>query len=170
MEANTIIKLNGKNYLLTQQAIVNGSNYYMACEVDDGNIIKQKYGIFRERINEKGETLFSLVQDEKEKIAVYKLFIEDVIREMETDPNFLSVGSIVNMKRRQFALIDYIPYEAELFAIFTTLDKPLDIVVARRDVDKDGKVHYIDVTTSDDGVAVIQIHAQITLEDENSEN
>ena len=171
MDINSMITLkDGQNYLLTQKTEYNGAKYFLAVGCNDKGILQKKYGVIREVI-ENGKTFAEFVQDsEKEtKRAVLELFAIDFAKEVERDAKFLQVGQIVGMNGRDFALLDFIPMYGNLYGIFMTITKPLEIKVCKRGVTAKGEEQFFDVTNRDEGVLALQIHSLIHSTDDEGE-
>ena len=160
MEINTIITINKNNYLLTQKVNYNNTEYFMAIAVDEKDQLLHKYGIFKE-VEKDSKKLVDLVRDPKEKKAVYELLAKDFNTEVLKDKDLMPVGQLVSMKNRQFVLLDYIPYNESIYMVFITIEKPCDIVVCLRGMDKQGKIHLYDVTAEDIGIEILQLFAKI---------
>ena len=124
MEANTIIEVNGINYLITQKVVYNKTNYYMVAEMQ-GQKIVNSYGLIKEVLRD-GKVIVDKVVDEKEQIQVYKLLIRDFSKDIEKVnlKNFIPIGEIVKIKDRDFALLDYIPMAKKMYMVFLTTSKP----------------------------------------------
>ena len=90
-----------------------------------------------------------------------KLGAKDFVEEVDKDVKFLKVGQVVEMNGRDYTVVDFIPMYDNLYAIFVTLQKPLDIMVCRRSVNNKGEEEFVNVTTLDEGVAVLQIHSAL---------
>lgn len=160
MEINTIVEVNKNNYLLTQKVEYNNTNYFMAVAVNENAKMLDKYGIFKE-IQQEDKILVDIIRDADEKKAVYELLVKDFNSNFLKDNNSMAIGQIVVMKNRNFALLDYIPFEGMIFIVFVSVEKPVDIVVCLRGVDEQGNQHLYDVTTEDIGVEVLRIFASI---------
>lgn len=160
MEINTIIEVNKNNYLLTQKVEYNNTNYFMAVAVNENAEMLDKYGIFKE-IQQEDKILVDIIRDADEKKAVYELLVKDFNSNFLKDNNSMAIGQIVVMKNRNFALLDYIPFEGMIFVVFVSVEKPVDIVVCLRGIDEQGNQHLYDVTTEDVGVEVLRIFASI---------
>lgn len=160
MEINTIVEVNKNNYLLTQKVEYNNTNYFMAVAVNENAKMLDKYGIFKE-IQQEDKILVDIIRDADEKKAVYELLVKDFNSNFLKDNKSMAIGQIVVMKNRNFALLDYIPFEGMIFVVFVSVEKPVDIVVCLRGVDEQGNQHLYDVTTEDIGVEVLRIFASI---------
>ena len=160
MEINTIVEVNKNNYLLTQKVEYNNTNYFMAVAVNENAEMLDKYGIFKE-IQQEDKILVDIIRDADEKKAVYELLVKDFNSNFLKDNNSMAIGQIVVMKNRNFALLDYIPFEGMIFVVFVSVEKPVDIVVCLRGIDEQGNQHLYDVTTEDVGVEVLRIFASI---------
>lgn len=160
MEINTIVEVNKNNYLLTQKVEYNNTNYFMAVAVNENAEMLDKYGIFKE-IQQEDKILVDIIRDADEKKAVYELLVKDFNSNFLKDNNSMAIGQIVAMKNRNFALLDYIPFEGMIFVVFVSVEKPVDIVVCLRGIDEQGNQHLYDVTTEDIGVEVLRIFASI---------
>lgn len=160
MEINTIVEVNKNNYLLTQKVEYNNTNYFMAVAVNENAKMLDKYGIFKE-IQQEDKILVDIIRDADEKKAVYELLVKDFNSNFLKENNSMAIGQIVVMKNRNFALLDYIPFEGMIFVVFVSVEKPVDIVVCLRGVDEQGNQHLYDVTTEDIGIEVLRIFASI---------
>lgn len=160
MEINTIVEVNKNNYLLTQKVEYNNTNYFMAVAVNENAKMLDKYGIFKE-IQQEDKILVDIIRDADEKKAVYELLVKDFNSNFLKDNKSMAIGQIVVMKNRNFALLDYIPFEGMIFVVFVSVEKPVDIVVCLRGVDEQGNQHLYDVTTEDIGIEVLRIFASI---------
>ncbi len=157
MEANDLIEINGKHYLLTQKANYKGANYFVAVEIVDGKMI-HKYGTFREDIAKDGTVYMNLVEDPNILTEVYKLFIEDLYKDIENDPNYLEPGRIVTMgDDRDYVLLDYIPYLQDIYSVFITIDAPINMIVAKRNANN----KLVDMSDTQEGVDVLRIYGLV---------
>ncbi len=169
MDANTIIELNGLDYIITQKVVYNKTNYYMVAELKDQKV-QNTFGLLRERV-QNGKVLLDSVEEKNEQLAVYKLLIKDLCKDIEKVDlkNFIQLGEIVTINKREYALLDYIPMAKKIYMVFMTISKPVDIVIARRDVDASGKMRIVDVTALDEGIKVLRLFSLIHSEEEEDQ-
>ena len=144
MDVNTVVTLDGKDYLLTQKTQYNGYNYYMAGRIE-GNKMLNTYGVFKET-NVNGKTILSSVDEENELTAVYALLTRDLLEETEKLENRIAIGSFVDLDGKEYIVLDYIPYEENQYMILVTSTKPIDVLVSKLIKKPDNTLDYEDVS------------------------
>ena len=166
MDINSIIEVDGADYLITQKVIYNKSNYYMLAGLN-GDKINNTFGVVRE-YNKNGKTVVTTKLDKDEQLQVYKLLIQDLNSEIEKidTSEFIAVGTPVDIEGEEFYLMDYIPMAGKIFMVCSTLEQPFKVVIVRRDKDKSGKIEFVDVTRTQQGLDVLRIYSMLNSEEE----
>ncbi len=161
MEKDSIVTLNGRRFALTQEAMYNGNKYFIAVEVDPKtNQMLEKYGVLKE-VMVNGVACLDIVRNKNEKVEATKALIKDFEVDLAEDKNNIPVGQFVKLNGKEYILLDYIPYENNMYMVFLTSSKPLDMIIAKRTINNNEEMSLEDVTTTDDGIAVLRLFTMI---------
>lgn len=164
MDSNTVVTLQGKDYLLTQKVFYNGHNYFMAGEIE-GSKMLNTYGVLKESVVN-GQTILSSVEDEKELAQVYAMLTSDLLDETEKLEKRIPAGAYVDVDGREYIVMDYIPYDGRQYMVLMTSGKPVDVMVSMLDVMPNGDVSYSDVSTLPVAKEVLKAFSIIHANDE----
>ncbi|MBQ4558202.1 MAG: hypothetical protein IJA61_02355 [Clostridia bacterium] len=158
MEVNELIRVEGKKIILLERVVYNRHYYYIAAELNEENAFANKYAILKE-LRSDGKRYLEKIKDQAEFKAVYDILEKEydtLTQELET---FMKVGTVVEILDREYILLDYIAYADDIYMVFSTTIKPLDIRVARLEYDENDERKYVDVTESDITMNILKIHA-----------